>query len=101
MPRCPACEKVARPNVLLFDESYSEDLYQSETAVRRVQEAECVVIIGTQLKCVFPHRLVHQFARTGRPVIEVNIDPVVNYGNVLLIQERCEDVVPQLLSLVK
>ena len=97
---CPACQGLARPHILLFDENYSEKFYKSESAVQFASEADCVLVLGTQLKTGLANRVVSQACRRpGTLVIEVNPEPVLTYGQVLVFTTPCGEVVPQLVGM--
>lgn len=71
LPRCPACDAVVRPEVVLFEEALPEE------AIRRLQQEarrgfDVVVSVGTS--AVFPYIAgpVRQAARAGRPTIEID-----------------------------
>uniref|UniRef100_A0A7S3IAN1 Deacetylase sirtuin-type domain-containing protein n=1 Tax=Fabrea salina TaxID=342563 RepID=A0A7S3IAN1_9CILI len=101
IPCCPNCGGLMRPNVLLFGESYSEELYSSGTAAEAVKSADCIIVIGTQLKCTLPNNWVKESAKLGKLIVEINVEPVVNYGNVLAVPERVGSSFPTILEIVK
>lgn len=103
IPMCPnpECGAITRPNILLFDESYDEKIYKSESAMKAIEDADCLIVLGTQLKCALPKKLVRKAIENRALVIEVNICPVIEYGNVLVIPESCENVMPELLGIVR
>ena len=98
VPACKQCGSLMRPNVLLYGESYSEEFYRATSAVEACKEADALIIIGTQIKCGFPEGRVKEFGKTGKPIIEINIDPVVEYGRVLVLNGKCGQIVPPLVQ---
>lgn len=103
IPMCPdpSCGAITRPNILLFDESYNEEIYKAESAMKVVEEADCLIVLGTQLKCGLPKKLVRKAVENRALVVEVNICPCIEYGNVLVIPDGCESVMPELLGIVR
>lgn len=101
IPCCPACGALARPNVLLFGENYNEELYRSESALRAIEECDCMIVMGTQLHCALPAEAVRQSAKLGKLIIEINIEPVIKYGNVLVLPDRCGSVFPPIVDIVR
>ena len=100
IPMCPACEGLARPHILLFDESYEEKWYKSDTASRAAEEADCLLVLGTQLKTGLASRAVKSACRRPNTVvIEVNVEPVIEYGPVLVLCGGCGDLVPPLVGM--
>jgi NAD-dependent deacetylase len=72
--RCPKCGAAARPHVLWFDESYDEELFRAETALRVAARAELLVVVGTAGATNLPQQIAAIVARAGRPIIDVNVD---------------------------
>ena len=98
VPTCKSCASIMRPNVLLYGESYSEEFYRANSAIEACKEADALIIIGTQIKCGFPEARVKDFGKTGKPIIEINIDPVVEFGRVLVLNGKCGQIVPPLVQ---
>lgn len=101
IPLCPRCEAIARPNVLLYGEGYSENWYRASTAGERIKESEVLIVIGTQLKCGFPNQRVIEFAQAGKVIIEINVEPVVVYGKVLVLANTCGEVLPSIVEAIR
>ena len=101
IPLCPQCSAIARPNFYLTGDNMNEVFYKSETATQAVENAEALVVIGTQLNRDFVWALVQDFAKTGKVIVEINLEPVIEYGNVLVLPARCIEVVPPIVEVVK
>lgn len=101
IPSCLKCGGIMRPNVLLYGESYSEEFYRAITAGNACKEADALVIIGTQIKCGFPLGQVNGFAKTGKPIIEINLEPVIQYGKVYVLGSKCGDVLPKIVESIR
>lgn len=76
VPLCSSCGKGLRPHVLFFDETYDEVLFQSTSALHRVQEADLLITIGTTFQTGLPRRILHTAGLKGVPVVDIN--PVPN-----------------------
>jgi len=72
--RCPKCGAAARPHVLWFDESYDEQLFRAESALRVAAQAELLVVVGTAGATNLPLQIAAIVARAGRPIVDVNLD---------------------------
>ena len=101
IPLCPQCSAIARPNFYLTGDSMNEVFYKSDSAAQGVEMAEALVVIGTQLNRDFVWGIVQEFAKTGKIIVEINIEPVIEYGNVLVLPARCIEVVPPIVEVVK
>ena len=101
IPLCPCCGAIARPNVLLYGEEYTEKWYRAETAVEAVKNSQVLVVIGTQIKCGLPNERVKEFAKDGKVIIEINVEPVIEYGNVLVLPRTCGEVVPPIVEVMR
>lgn len=100
LPLCPACGAITRPDVLLCGEPYTEEHSGSDRAVAAIEDSDCLLVMGTQLKASLPNQLVKEFAKTQKLLIEVNIEPVIEFGNTLFVPEKCENVVPAMVSII-
>lgn len=98
LPRCPECDAVIRPKVVLFDEMLPMDAIAS---LQREFERgfDAVVVIGTS--AVFPYIAgpVELTARRGKPTIEINpgesevssiVDVRIRLGAALAMDALCE-----------
>ncbi|CAG9320416.1 unnamed protein product [Blepharisma stoltei] len=101
IPMCPVCQALARPNVLLYGEEYNEEQYKSQTALRAVEECDCLIVMGTQLHCGLPNKAVKDTAKANKLIVEINIEPVIEYGNVLVLPETCGAVFPPIAGIVR
>ena len=101
IPLCPLCGAIARPNVLLYGENYTEKWFRADTAAACCKEAEVLIVIGTQLKCGFPLQRVNEFGKQGKVIIEINVEPVVLFGNVFVLPFTCGQVFPPIVEVVK
>jgi len=97
---CPKCNKLARPHVLWFDESYDEPLYKWDSTLKASKKMDCLLLIGTTLQTNLPSRLV-SIANTNKvPVIEINPEPSKAQTEVTIAQKSGE-VLPKLVKHVE
>ena len=67
-----------RPHILLFDEYYGE-LYESETALDWVQEAETVIFMGTSNSVGITSMVLESALRRGKEIIVVDPNPAPSF----------------------
>jgi NAD-dependent deacetylase len=70
--QCPYCGSLARPHVLWFDECYDEGLYQSDTVMQRLYEADLLLIVGTSGATTLPLMMLRAALASGLAIIDVN-----------------------------
>ena len=71
VPRCPVCNGLIRPDVVLYGELLDEGLI--EQAQRAISQAELMIIGGTSLLVYPAAGLIHYFR--GKNLILINRDP--------------------------
>jgi len=83
-----------KPHCMFFDESYSEELYQSETIQAFMDtKMDAMIVIGTALQTGIAKRLVEQaLSRQDVPVIEINTAPCIDVGFVVQVVGKSEEV---------
>ncbi len=72
VPKCKMCQANLRPHVLFFDESYSEKLYKSNSALTAVEGAEVFLVIGTTFQTNLPLRLLSIANKNNATIIDIN-----------------------------
>lgn len=92
--RC-ACGAWLRPDVVWFGEPL--DQAALETAMRQVQDADVVLVIGTS-SVVYPVAALPQIARRqGSRLVEINVEPTPLSGEVdVVLRGRAGDILPAL-----
>jgi NAD-dependent deacetylase len=94
-PRC-ACGGLERPGVVWFGESLPEGAF--EHAVREVEAAEVVLVIGTSA-VVYPAAGLGAVAtRSGIPVIEVNPEATGHSAGALSLRGNAGEVLPRIIG---
>ena len=88
MPQCDHCGQPMRPNVQFFDDYYNEVFYKNNTAVKMIDEADCLVLAGSNINT--SQHLIRNFlkAEPPKPLIEINEEMAVKAGYNLHIQGR-------------
>jgi len=92
VPLCKECGKPMKPHCMFFDECYSEKYYRDVT-VRDIEELkmDCLIVVGTALATGGAKRIVMKtLERMEIPVIEINLDPVIDEGFVINVVDRSE-----------
>ena len=69
-----------KPYVLFFDEICSEHYYRYDTVQSYVDEADCLIIVGSALETNFVATIADTFLRKDLPVIELNPESLINRG---------------------
>ncbi len=71
VPTCAKCGGVLKPDIVFFGENVP--CGQVETALRRLDEADAILIIGSSLMAYSGFRFVEKGTRAGKPAAAVNI----------------------------
>ena len=90
VPDCEACGGVLKPDVVFFGESVPRE--RVEAAVRRLERADAMLVVGSSLMVYSGFRFAEWAARAGKPVAAVNqgrtrADDLL----ALKVEARCED----------
>ena len=88
-----------KPHSMFFDESYSERYYRYKTVKAYVEEADCLIVVGTALQTGFAKSIVmNLLKKEDAPVIEVNLETSINKGYNLQVLEKSETALPALFN---
>jgi NAD-dependent SIR2 family protein deacetylase len=71
VPDCELCEGILKPDVVFFGESVPRD--RVDRAMRGIQEADAMLIVGTSLMVYSGYRFAQAAAEAGKPIAAVNI----------------------------
>ena len=76
LPICQDCGASMKPHSMCFDETYSEELYQSQTVSRYLKEkCDGLLVVGTALQTSFAKQIVnHLVLSKSLPLVEVNLE---------------------------
>ncbi|MEO6487768.1 MAG: NAD-dependent protein deacetylase [Thermoanaerobaculia bacterium] len=95
VPECVRCDGVLKPNVVFFGESVPR--HKVDHAMKRVEEADALLVIGSSLTVWSGFRFVKRAAEKRTPVAIVNIGPTrADALAALKIEARCGDVLSSL-----
>ena len=70
-PSCPHCGGVLKPDVVFFGENVPRP--RVEAAMRHLDEADGVLVVGSSLMVYSGFRFVEAAARAGKPIAAVNL----------------------------
>ena len=71
---CPACGAWLRPHVLWFDEYYDEEHFRFDSSVRRANETDLLLIIGTSGATTLPNIIATTVFNRGKTLIDIDLD---------------------------
>ena len=71
VPACPLCDGVLKPDVVFFGENVPRD--RVEAAMRHLDEADAMLIVGSSLMVYSGFRFVEAAVRAGKPIAAVNL----------------------------
>lgn len=71
VPACEYCEGILKPDVVFFGESVPRD--RVERAMRGVQDADAVLVVGSSLMVYSGYRFAQAAADAGKPIAAVNL----------------------------
>lgn len=95
VPDCSRCGGVLKPAVVFFGETVPAD--KVSHAMRRVDEADALLVVGSSLTVWSGFRFVKRAAERGIPIAIVNIGPTRGDDLATLkIEENCGDVLSEL-----
>jgi len=97
LPRCPACDKLARPGVVWFGEQLNPNTWAA--AERAASSSDVFLVVGTSAM-VYPAAGLAPLARSaGAKVIEVNIEATPMSGLVdCALTGRAGEILPAIVS---
>jgi NAD-dependent SIR2 family protein deacetylase len=97
VPACRHCGGVLKPDVVFFGENVPRP--RVEAAMRRLDDAEAMLIVGSSLMVYSGFRFVEAAARAGKPIAAINLgrtraDPLL----ALKVEANCEEALAFLLT---
>ena len=105
--KCPHCESLMRPNVLMFDEYYNERLYKQESAIEAALNTGVLFVVGTSGATNLPYHIVSTAQFRGSAIVDINIEDSALTGLAkdddkgLVIRAKSGDVLPQIAQLIQ
>lgn len=99
--RCPRCDALIRPHVLLFDEYYHDhDDYQFPQVEELSAAADTVLFVGTSFSVGVTDLILRATAFRGVPVFSVDPGTRSAPGNVRLLPQPAEVLLPEICRLL-
>ncbi|MFM1797406.1 MAG: hypothetical protein RL733_1187, partial [Actinomycetota bacterium] len=71
VPGCPRCAGILKPDVVFFGESVPSSVV--EVAMKRLDDADALLVAGTSLSVNSGLRFARRAARSNKPIVIVNI----------------------------
>lgn len=97
VPECHRCGGVLKPAVVFFGESVPKD--KVEYAMRRVDEADALLVVGSSLTVWSGYRFARRAHERGIPIAIVNIGPTrADDLATLKIEEKCGSVLATVVA---
>ena len=99
VPKCATCGAPMKPHAMFFDEAYSEHYYKAQTTRDMELDIDLLIVIGTALATGGAKGMVLRALDAQKiPVIEINMDPIVNEGYTINVAGKSEVVLEQMFS---
>jgi NAD-dependent SIR2 family protein deacetylase len=97
VPECDRCGGVLKPAVVFFGESVPPE--KVAHAIRRVDEADAMLVVGSSLTVWSGYRFVKRAAERGVPIAIVNIGPTrADDLATLKVERKCGDVLSEAVA---
>ncbi|CAD8132739.1 unnamed protein product [Paramecium octaurelia] len=97
-PKCPKCGEDARPHILFFDESYTNENCRIQELQDKYDAYDTIIVVGTMLETGCAKSTVCQFIKKKATIIEINPEPIIEVGNTYQIKGKSEEILPKLLK---
>jgi NAD-dependent SIR2 family protein deacetylase len=95
IPACEYCEGILKPDVVFFGESVPRD--RVERAMRGVQDADAVLVVGSSLMVYSGYRFAQAAADAGKPVAAVNLGRTrADHLLALKVSQSCSEALARL-----
>lgn len=96
VPLCANCGSVMKQHCMMFDETYSEKWYRSETVSNFINDKiDGLIVVGTALQTSLANTIVMKtLAKQDIPVIEVNTNPCIINGYTFTVNESSLTALP-------
>ena len=101
VPICPLCKGPARPHTLFFDENYEEIFYKKDVVLKKLEEMDCLIVIGTMLETNLASRIVGDAIANDCLIVEINPKPVIECGDVLQLIGESEKIIPNVWKMTR
>ncbi|CAI2367360.1 unnamed protein product [Moneuplotes crassus] len=102
IPKCEECKSIMRPHMLCFDECYTQELHQVQTIKNIINsKVDALVIVGTANATTMANKLVNECLSRKILTINVNLEPCCDFGPVIEIKGKPEEILPKLFGSFK
>lgn len=100
VPKCRDCGAPMKPHCMFFDECYNEHYYRDKTTRAILDDKmDALIVVGTALATSGAKRMVIQaLGQHNVPVIEINLEPVIDEGYTLKIPMKSEQALEQMFN---
>lgn len=105
--KCPCCEHLTHPNVLMFDEYYDERLYKLESAIDTALNTGVLFIVGTSGATNLPSHIVSTARFKGSSVVDINLTDneftaeVLDMPNGFVLRGKSGEILPQIAQILR
>lgn len=82
VPKCDICGHMVRPDVVLYGENLDEDVWNN--AVKKIEEADCMIVAGTSLTVYPAANMVGAFHGKNLVLINKQATPYDGYANLVI-----------------
>ncbi len=86
---------------MFFDESYQEEYYRGESIVPKIEDMDCLIVIGTELETNLASKIVSKAIGEKILIVEMNPKPCIQYGNVRHLIGGSEKFVPEIFKTIQ
>jgi len=73
---------------------YKEEYYRGQSVLDEIETMDCLVVIGTALETNLAAGIVARAIQKNKLVVEVNLQPCIEYGNVRHLIGKAEEFIP-------
>ena len=104
--RCPRCDAMSRPHVLLFDESYNEHHYHFNSALEAAKRTDLLIIVGTAGATNLPNHVALLVYQQGGVIVDINIEEntfsnmALQSGRGFFVQKPSGEALPELYEVL-
>lgn len=105
--KCPHCDSITRPNVLLFDEYYNERLYKLESAIEVALNTGVLFIVGTSGATNLPNQIASTAIYKGSAIVDINTeandfaDLAADEPNGFVLRGKSGEILPAIETMLK
>jgi len=103
--KCPKCGEFLRPNILFFDEYYTERRYKINSSLKAAEQCGMLLIVGTSGATTLPDLIVRKAIESQKLVIDINTkkdsfgEMAENNINAYSLIGTSSDILPEFLEI--